>query len=111
MLTKIVVAAVALTAAVVATAPAHAETNFGIGIGLGFGNHYGGGYDSDYYPVYDNDGISCWKGKKIVQNHGFYKVHATDCDGSIMRFKGKKSGDWFSIKMNRWGTIVDVDEL
>ena len=113
MFTKLLVAAAALSAAVVMTAPAQADTNIGLGIGFGFG---GGFYDDDdydggYYPVYENDGISCGKAKKIVQNHGFHKVYATDCDGKIKRFKGRKSGDWYSIKVNNWGKIVDVDEL
>jgi hypothetical protein len=114
MFTKVLVVAAALTAAVATTVPAQA-TKVNIGVGLGFGGgFYGGGYYPDYYPVYGGgyyDGISCWKAKKIVQNHGFHKVHATDCGGNIMRFKGKKWGDWFRIKVNRWGSIVDVDHL
>jgi hypothetical protein len=119
MFTKFLVAAAALTAAAVATAPAQAKTNIDVNVGLGFGGGYGGGYDGyygggyGYYPVYGGgyDGISCWKAKKIVQNHGFYKVNATDCGGKIMRFKAKKSGDWYRVKINRWGNIVDVDPL
>ncbi len=119
MFTKFLVAAAALTAAVVTTAPAQAKTNINIGLGLGFGygggyGGYGGGYDDPgYYPVYGGgyDGISCWKAKKIVKNHGFYNVYATDCGGNVMRFKGKKFGDWYRIKINRWGNIVDVDHL
>jgi hypothetical protein len=113
MFTKVLVAAVALTAAVATTAPARADTIFSVGIGLGLGG-YGGGYDPGYYPVYGGDyydGISCWKAKKIVQNHGFNKVHATDCGGKVMRFKGKKFGDWYRIKINRWGNIIDVDHI
>ena len=49
--------------------------------------------------------------KKIVKNHGFYNVFPTDCDGNIMRFKGKKFGDWYRIKVNHAGNIVDVDHL
>jgi hypothetical protein len=114
MFTKILVAAAVLTAVVVTTAPAQAKTNIDIGIGLGLGGgYYGDGYGGGYYPVYGgyNDGISCWKAKKIVQNHGFHKVYATDCGGKIMRFKGKKFGETYSIKVNRWGHIVDVDEI
>lgn len=121
MFTKFLVAAAALTAAAVATVPAQAKTNIDVTVGLGFGGAYGygGGYDGyygggyGYYPVYGGgyDGISCWKAKKIVQNHGFYKVNATNCGGKIMRFKAKKSGDWYRVKINRWGNIVDVDPL
>ena len=117
MFTKFIVAAAALTVAVAATAPAQAGTdiNIGLGLGLGFGGGYGGGgyYEPGYYPVYGGgyDGISCHKAKKIVKNHGFYKVYATDCNGKIMRFKGMKEDDWFGIKVNRYGNIVDVDEL
>ena len=115
MFTKTLIAAAVLTAAVVTTAPAQAGTdiNIGLGVGLGLGGGWGGGYDPGYYPVYGGgyDGISCWKAKKIVQNHGFYKVHATDCSGKVMRFKGKKFGDWHRIKINRWGTIIDVDPI
>ena len=118
MFTKFLVAAAALTAAVVTTAPAQAGTDINIGLGVGFGlggggGYYGDGYGSGYYPVYGGgyDGISCGKARKIVKNHGFYKVYATDCDGKVMRFKGKKSGDWYGIKINRWGNIIDVDHL
>lgn len=112
MFTKVLVAAAALTAAVVTTAPAQAGTDVHIGLGFGLGGgYYGGG---GYYPAYGGgyyDGISCWKAKKIVQSHGFYKVHATNCGSKVMRFKGKKFGDWYRIKVNRWGNIVDVDHL
>lgn len=118
MFTKFLVATAALTAAVVATVPAQAknvDVNIGVGFGGGFGGgYYGGGYyGGGYYPVYGGgyDGISCGKAKKIVQNHGFYKVNATDCGGKVMRFKAKKSGDWYRVKINRWGNIVDVDPL
>ncbi len=117
MFTKFLVAAAALTAAVATTAPAQAKTNIDIGIGLGFGGGYGGGYgyyDPGYYPVYGGGyggGISCWKAKQIVKNHGFKNVYATDCGGNIMRFKGKKWGDHYRIKINRYGNIVDVDPI
>lgn len=117
MFTKFLVAAAALTAATLATAPAQAGTNIDVNLGLGFGGGYGGGYGGyggGYYPVYGGGGyggISCWKAKKIVQNHGFHKVYATDCGGKFMRFKGKRYGDWYRIKINRWGNIVDVDHI
>lgn len=119
MLTKFLVAAAALTAAAVATAPAQAKTNIDVNLGLGFGGGYGGYYGDGYYggggyyPVYNDydDGISCWKAKKIVQKHGFYNVNATSCGSKVMRFKAKKAGDWYRVKVNRWGNIVDVDPL
>jgi hypothetical protein len=121
MFTKVLVAAAALTAAVVATAPAEAKTH--VNIGFGFGGGYGGGYYGDdyyggydgggYYPVYSGDyaGISCWKAKHIVESHGFYKVQPTDCEGKYMRFKAKRSGDWYRVRVDRWGHIVDVDGI
>lgn len=113
---KILVAAAALTAAVVTTAPAQAKTNIDLnfGLGVGVGGYYGGGYGyPGYYPVYGGyyDGISCWKAKKIVQNHGFYKVYAIDCAGNIMRFKAKKNGNPVVVKVNRWGNIVGVNYI
>jgi hypothetical protein len=121
MFTKVLVAAAALTAAFVATAPAQAKTQIVVGFGGGFygdgyyGGGYGGGYDPGYYPVYGgddyDDGISCGKARKIVKAHGFYNVYATDCGGKIMRFKAKKYGDWYRVKVDRWGHIVDVDEI
>jgi hypothetical protein len=113
MFTKVIVVAAALTAAVATTVPAQADTN--LSIGLGFGGFHGHGYYPGYYPVYGGygyyDGISCGTAKKIVKNHGFYKVYATNCSGKVMRFKGKKAGDWYSVKVHRKGYIVDVDEL
>lgn len=115
MFTKVLVAAAALTAAVVMTVPAQAKdhVHIGVGIGLGFGDGWGGGYGGGYYPVYGGgyDGISCWKAKKIVQYNGFYNVYPTDCGGYIMRFKAKKFGDWYRVKVNRNGNIVDVDHI
>ncbi|MGE3874495.1 MAG: hypothetical protein AB7F74_16230 [Parvibaculaceae bacterium] len=113
MFTKALVAAAALTASVVMTAPAQAKDHFNVNIGLG--GYYGGGYYPGYYPVYGgydyDSGISCGKAKKIVKNHGFYNVYATDCGGKIMRFKGQKYGEPYRIKIDRWGHIVDVDHL
>lgn len=116
MFTKILVAAAALTAAVVTTAPAQAKTQIDFNLGIGGGyypGYYGGGYYPGYYPVYGGyyGGISCGKARKIVQYHGFHNVYATDCSGNIMRFKGKKFGDWYRIKVDRSGDIVDVDHL
>ncbi len=123
MFTKVLVAAAALAAAVVATAPAEAKSHVSIGIGFGGGfyddGYYGGGYgdhygyEDGYYPVYggEYDGISCWKAKKIVQSHGFYNVYATDCGGKYMRFKAKRYGDWYRVKVDRWGHIVNVDNI
>jgi hypothetical protein len=119
MFTKFLVVAAALTAAVVTTAPAQAES-IHVGVGLGFGGgyyddgYYGGGYyGGGYYPVYGGDygGISCSKAKKIVQNHGFYKVYPTDCGGKYMRFKARKDGDQYRVKVDRRGHIVDVDSI
>ncbi len=120
MFTKLVVAAAALTAAAVATAPAQAKTHIGVGIGLGFGGYGGPGYyDDDYYngdvyPVYGGGGyggVSCSTAKNIVRSHGFYNVSATDCGGYVMRFRAKQSGDWYRVKVNRKGHIVDVDPI
>jgi len=114
MFTKVLVAAAALTAAVVTTAPAQAK-NINLNLGVGFGGYYGGGYDPGYYPVYGgygyDDGISCWKAKKIVKAHGFYNVYATDCGGKYMRFKAEKHGDQYRVKVDHWGHIVDVDSI
>lgn len=118
MFTKFLVAAAALTAAVVMSAPAQAKTNLNIGVGVdlfggGYGDgYYGGGYQPGYYPVYGGGGgISCGKARKIVKYHGFHNVSPTDCDGYIMRFKGWKNGDKYRIKVDRSGHIVDVDEI
>lgn len=112
MFTKVLVAAAALTAAVVTTVPAQADTNISVGFGWG-----GGFHDPDYYPGYypiyggGYGGVSCGEAKQIVKSHGFYKVYATDCGGKYMHFKGKKKGNMYSIKVHRKGYIVDVDHI
>jgi hypothetical protein len=108
MFTKVLVAAAALTAAVVTTVPAQADTNISVGFGWG-----GGFHDPDYYPIYGGGygGVSCGEAKQIVKSHGFYKVYATDCGGKYMHFKGKKKGNMYSIKVHRKGYIVDVDHI
>jgi len=119
MFAKLIVAAAAVTAAAIAAVPAQAKTNIDVNVGFGIGGgyddgYYGGGYyGGGYYPAYGGgyEGVSCWKAKKIVQNHGFYKVNALNCGGKVMRFKAKKMGDWYRVRVNRWGNIVDVDPI
>ena len=73
MFTKILVAAAALTAAVVATAPAQADTNLSFGLGLGFGG--GGVY------VFGEQGYSAVK-------NIFDQFHQTDTHTITLKQKG-----------------------
>lgn len=116
MIKQSVIAAGALFAAVVGFQPAE-QAQAGVKFHLHFGHGYGYHhfytprvyYKRHYYVPrhrhYHYKRISCWKGKSIVRGHGFHHVRAIDCHGSVYKFKGKKWGQWFVIKMksrNGW---------
>ncbi len=78
----------------------------GIGITLGGGDDEDGADDDDDG---DRRGISCNRGKRIVENAGFRRVRARDCKGKNFRYTGRKKGDDFEIRVNsRNGRIVSV---
>jgi hypothetical protein len=75
----------------------------------------GGDDDDDGPDAGDDDdddgdrGISCQRGKRIVENAGFRNVRARDCNGKNYRYTGRRKGDNFEIRVNsRNGRIVSV---
>src|SRR5690349_14837750 len=90
----------------VAPASAHDHDHHGhvhIGIGFGFGGFYPAdplyGYGYGYNIGYGYDGISCWKGARIVQWAGFHQVAAFDCGAPVYNYKARKAGDWYRVRV------------
>lgn len=63
-----------------------------------------GGYPSyhDYDDEDENDGISCWEGRRIVREAGYRGVATITCYGEIYRYRGWKRG-------HQWRVSVDSD--
>src|SRR5215208_7063953 len=109
MITKTLIAAAAVAVSLTALAPvqeAQAKTKFDIDVHFGapgFYPGYGGGYgyDDGYYPVYQPNygGISCNKGRKIVNWSGFHNVNAIDCSKPVYQYHAWKNGHKFRVKV------------
>jgi hypothetical protein len=116
MFAKSLIAAAAIAASLATIAPveqASAKAKINVDIGFGFGGGYGPGYGYGYgYDVgYGYGGVSCWKGKKIVQWSGFHDVYAFDCSAPVYQYKARKFGDWYKVRVNWNGNIVGVKHL
>jgi len=119
MIAKSLIAAAAVAVSLTALAPvqqAQAKTNlnFNIGIGVGGGDFYpgyGGGYGA--YPVYEPyyGGISCKKGRKIVDWSGFHNVQAYDCSAPVYQYRAWKNGDKYRVRVNMNGNIIGVKKI
>lgn len=73
----------------VATAPAKAGVNIDINIG-------------------GKNRISCRRGARIVENHGWRRVEARDCSGRNYTYTGRRDGDrWIIIVDSRRARIAD----
>ncbi len=119
MITKSLIAAAAVAASLTALAPvqqAQAKIHVDIGVGVGGfypGYGYGGGYGGGYYPVYEPyyDGISCHKGRKIVDWSGFHNVNAIDCSKPVYQYHAWKNGHKYRVKVGMNGNIFGVKKL
>jgi hypothetical protein len=111
MFAKSLIAAAAVAASLATIAPAsEASAKTKVFIGLGFGGFYPG-YGYGYDVGYGYGGISCWKGKQVVQWAGFHDVNAFDCGGPVYQYKARKSCDWYKVKVNWNGNIIGVKHL
>lgn len=128
MFKKTIIAATALVASVVAFQPVEkAEARVNVGIGIGVPGYYGGYAPGYYSPGYYGGGyyaprpryyaprrgrISCRRARRIVRNHGYYRVRAIDCSGSRYTFHAKRGGIWYRLRMkSRSGRIYKVTYL
>ena len=116
MITKSLIAAAAVAVSLTALAPvqqAQAKVNVDINLGLGGGFYPGYGYGGGYYPVYEPHygGISCNKGRKIVDWSGFNKVSAIDCSAPVYQYKAWKNGHKYRVKVSMNGNIIGVKKL
>jgi hypothetical protein len=56
--------------------------------------------------------ISCGRGRRIVEDHGFRNVRPRNCNGSNYKYLGRRHGDTFIITLNsRRGRIEDVRRI
>jgi hypothetical protein len=56
--------------------------------------------------------ISCRRGQELVEDAGFRRVRARNCDGRNYRYTGRRRGDNFLIVVDsRRARIVDVREI
>ena len=120
MITKSLIAAaavaVSLTALPVQQAQAKVNVDINLGLGGGFypGYDYGYGYGGGYYPVIDpyyGGGISCNKGRKIVDWSGFHNVQAFDCSAPVYQYKAWKNGHKYRVKVSMNGNIIGVKKI
>ncbi len=83
-------------------------------------------YDYEYDPVpprryrprraqvhvnYDDHGISCKRGKRVVRSAGFNDVEAYDCSAPTYGYSAWKHGDLFKVRLNTEGDIVSVRQI
>jgi hypothetical protein len=116
MFTKSLIVAAAVAASLASVAPveqASAKTRVFVNVGLGFGGGFypGYGYGYGYDAGYVGGGVSCWKGKRIVEWAGFHNVSAYDCSGPLYAYKARKFGDWYKVRVNWHGDIVGVKHI
>jgi hypothetical protein len=54
------------------------------------------------------DRVSCGRGRRIVEDYGFYNVRARSCSGRYYKYLGRRRGDTFVITLDsRRGRIVN----
>jgi hypothetical protein len=130
MIAKSLIAAAALAATMTVAMPApDAKADVDVDIGIGFGGYvpgyYGGGYghgydygyDQDYdygyghYPTHRPNRISCGTGRRIVDNSGFNRVKAVDCDLPGYRYTAHRKGHKFMVRVNGRGNITGVTRI
>jgi hypothetical protein len=126
MIGKSLLAAAALAATMTVAIPAsqaRADVDVDIGIGFGgyapgyYGGGYGHGYDYDYgygydrYPAHRPNRISCGTGRRIVDNSGFNRVKAVDCDLPGYRYTAHRKGHKYMVRVNGRGNITGVSRI
>ncbi|MEI8180023.1 hypothetical protein [Aestuariivirga sp.] len=119
MLTKSMIAIVAvlasLTALPVGNAEAKSHVDFNVGVGIGVGGFYPGyGYGGVFVPgaYYEPSyGVSCGQARSIVKGNGFYNVTAIDCSAPSYRFIAWQGGNKYKVRINSAGNITGVTPL
>jgi hypothetical protein len=78
------------------------------GGGGGYGGGYGGG-GGGYGGGYGGGGdrISCWRGRRIVERSGFYRVAPRDCGGRNYTYSAFRRGRPWIVRLNSFsGRII-----
>jgi hypothetical protein len=53
--------------------------------------------------------ITCGQGARLVDDRGFSKVRAVDCSRPTFRYKARRHGDWWIVKVDaRYARIVSA---
>jgi hypothetical protein len=105
----VIAAAAALTmtgAGFIATPASAQDLDLDVYIDIpGFGRMPGYEYGGRRY-------ISCRHGARIVDRRGFSRVRPFDCDRPFYRYRARRGGDWWIVRLNaRNGRIVGVNPL
>jgi len=125
MLTKSMIAALALIASLAALPAEHAEartsSDFNVGVpSTADGTSYGIGYGAHYAPsitfttgaAYPHHAwISCGQARSIVMGSGFYNVSAIDCAAPGYGFVAWQDGNAYRVRVNGVGNITRVSPL
>ena len=126
MLTKSMIATLAVIASLAALPVENAEArtssdfNVGVPVTVGPGASYGAGYGARYtpsitivagtsYPRYA--GLSCGQARSIVMRNGFYNVSAIDCQAPGFKFVAWLVGNAYKVRVNGVGNITGVSPL
>jgi hypothetical protein len=83
--------------------------------GRPYGDRFYGdrGYGERHYdrppPYRHRIRISCEHGARIVDNQGFYRVWAIDCEAPVYTYRASRNGRPFIVQLNaRSGGIISV---
>ena len=73
----------------------------------GGGGGYGGGGGGYGGGGYDRDRMSCWRGRRIVERSGFYRVVPRDCGGRNYTYSAFRRGRPWIVRLNSFnGRII-----
>jgi hypothetical protein len=140
MIAKSLIAAAAVAGSALAftAADASAKTNFDVHIGLGgflptyevpiyrapvyIAPQYI--YEDDFEPTpprryrhnrfvvqYDNGGIGCKRGLRVVRSAGFHNVEAYDCSAPTYGYSAWQDGGLFKVRVTSGGDIISVRQI
>jgi len=132
LIAKPLIAALALAGSFAAVlAPTEARADVDVDVAIGVGGYYPAyddldgydrGYDEDYgeryyerrhyrprhhYDDYEDVAvyISCGEGKRLLRRLGYRDVRTENCRAPNYKYKARRNGHWFAIRMDTSGDI------
>jgi hypothetical protein len=56
--------------------------------------------------------ISCWEGRQILRDRGYYRIRTVECNGRAFTYVGNRRGDTFRVSLSsRTGRVLDRDRI